>query len=117
MKKLERIFLSAAALAVIGCTTIAPTEYYRPAGSVEKPISLGGQYDPNVGLAGEVTITINGEPVIEERVPLFSNTAELSGEYAGKPVLVQLTKVRTFESKYIRADVMIDDERAASLTF
>ncbi len=117
MKKLSLLFLSVTALAVIGCTTIAPTEYYRPSGSMEKPYRLGGQYDPNVGLAGEVTITINDEPVIQERVPLFSNTAELSGEYAGKPVLVQLTKVRNFESKYIRADVTIDTERAASLTF
>jgi hypothetical protein len=117
MKKLNLLFLSLTALAVIGCTTIAPTEYYRPAGSVEKPYRLGGQLDPTAGWAGEVTITINDEPVIQERVPFFANTAELSGEYNGKPVLVQLTKVRTFESKYIRADVMIDKERAASLTF
>lgn len=117
MKTLKPLLLSVTALALIGCTTIAPTEYYRPAGSVEKPYRIGGQFDPNVGLAGEVTITINGEPIIQERVPLFSNMSELAGEYAGKPVLVDLIKVRNFESKYIRADVTIDDERAVSLTF
>lgn len=112
MKTLNQLFLS---VTVRGCTAIGPTEYYRPAGSVEKPYRIGGQFDPNVGLADE--ITINDEPVIQERVPLFSNTAYLAGEYAGKPVLLDLIKVRNFESKYIRADVTIDDERAVSLTF
>jgi len=110
------LIISLLTLAIVGCTTTAPTEYYRSADAPETVYRIGGEYDPNVGW-GEVTITINDESVIVERLPAFSNTAELTGDYAGKPVLVQLTKVRTFKSKYLRADVTIDKERAASLTF
>ncbi|MGJ8638524.1 MAG: hypothetical protein ACSHYA_03950 [Opitutaceae bacterium] len=104
-------------LIVVGCTTTAPTEYYRPASAAETVYRIGGEYDPNIGWAGAVTITINDESVIREKLPAFSNTAELSGEYAGKPVRVQFTKVRNFKSKYLRADVTIDKEQAVSLTF
>lgn len=117
MKKHQYAILSLTALVAIGCTAVAPTEYYRPAGSVAAPYRLDGEYDPKVGLGGEVTININDEEVIQERLPVFSNTAEMSGEYAGKPILVQLTKVQTFKSRYLRADITIDDERAISLTF
>ena len=117
MQKTPLIALSIVGLAVIGCTTVAPTEYYRPVGSVEKPYRLSGQFDPNEGLAGEVTITVNDEPIIKERLPVFSNTAEMAGEYKGKPVLVYVTRVRNFSSNYLRADVIINKERAVSLTF
>ena len=117
MRKTTAIILSLFALVIVGCTTIAPTEYYRSADALESVYRIGGKYDPNISWAGEVTITINDESVIVEKLPAFSNTAELTGEYEGKTVLVQLTKVRTFKSKYLRADVTIDQERAASLTF
>lgn len=104
-------------IAIVGCTTTAPTEYYRSASAAETVYRIGGEYDPNIGWAGEVTITINDESVIRGELPAFSNTAELFGEYAGKPVRVQFMKVRTFESKYLRADVTIDKEQAVSLTF
>lgn len=117
MNKKTVLILSLFTLVIVGCTTTAPTEYYRSADALETVYRIGGEYDPNIGWAGEVTIIINDESVIVAKLPAFSNTAELTGEYAGKPVLVQLTKVRTFESKYLRADVTIDQERAASLTF
>lgn len=117
MKYKTHLILALLSLAMIGCTTIAPVEHYRSADEAETLYRVGGEYDPNVGWAGEVTITINDEPVIEGRLPAFSNLAEMTGDYAGKPVLVQFTKVRTFKSKYLRADVSIDNERAVSLTF
>jgi len=102
---------------LVGCTTVAPTEYHRPADARETVYRIGGEYDPDVSWAGEVTITINDESVVKEKLPAFANTAEVMSEYRGKPVEVQFTKVRTLNSKYIRADVRIDDEWAASLTF
>lgn len=117
IKKILPLILSILTLAVVGCTTSAQTEFYRPAGSAEAPYRIGGQLDPNTGLAGEVSITINETVVIREKLPPFTNTSELSGEYAGQSVLVVLTKVRSFGSKYVRADVTIGNERAASLTF
>jgi hypothetical protein len=117
MKKTTPFMLTLFTLVIVGCTTTAPTEYYRPANAADTVYRIGGEYDPNVGWAGEVTITINDEAVIRERLPAFTNTAELSGEYAGKPVQVLLTKVRTFKSKYLRGDVRIDNERTVSLTF
>lgn len=104
-------------LVVAGCTTTAPTEYYRPADAPETVYRIGGEYDPNTGWAGEVTITVDDETILREKLPPFSNTAELVGTFEGMPVLVQLTKIRTFKSKYLRADVTIGGERAASLTF
>lgn len=117
MANIRLLILALLTLTAVGCVTKAPTEYYRPAGVAEAVYRIGGEYDPNISWAGEVTITINDEAVIREKLPAFSNTAELSGVYQGKDVLVQLTKVRTFKSKYLRADVMINQEPAASLTF
>jgi len=117
MRKNTVLIICLLTLVFVGCTTTAPTEYYRPSEALETEYRIGGQFDPKVGWAGEVTITIDDEPIIVEKLPFFSNTLELKGEYAGSAVLVQLTKVRTFGSKYIRADVVINKERAASLTF
>lgn len=73
--------------------------------------------DPMSGWAGEVFITVNGQHVIQKKLPAFTNTTEVEGEFEGKSVLVVLTRVQTFGSNYVRADVMIGSERAASLTF
>lgn len=117
MKTKTPLILILFTLAVVGCTTTAPSEYYRSADRPETVYRIGGEYDPSIGWAGEVTITIDDEPILREKLPPFSNTAELVGTFQGMPVLVQLTKVRTFESKYLRADVTIGEEWAASLTF
>jgi len=101
----------------IGCVTTSPTEYYRPKGSAEEPHSLNGKFDPNVGWAGEMIISIDGKPVIHERLAAFSKAGELTGEYGGKAVTVRWSKVRTLKSKYIRADVTINGEPTVSLTF
>ena len=104
-------------LFAVGCATIAPTEYHRPAHAVDTVYRIGGEFEPNTGLAGEVIITIDDEEVIRGKLPALSTTAEFLGEYQGQDVLVELTKVRKIGSKYLRADVTIGNERAASLTF
>ena len=117
MSKKTPLILSLIALAAIGCTTVAPVEYHRPADATATVYRIGGEYDPNIGLAGEVSIMIDEQTVVTEELPAFWNGVEFSGVYQGRSVFVQLTKVRTFGSRYLRADVTIDGERAASLTF
>lgn len=117
MNKLTPLILSILVIAVVGCSTTAQKEYYRPKDSVGERYRIGGKLEPCIVGAGELSITINDEPIIQERLPAFANTAEVSGEYEGKPVLVSLTRVHNFGSRYVRADVSIGDERAASLAF
>jgi hypothetical protein len=117
MRKTIPLILSLLVLGIIGCTTTAQTEFYRPPGSMDEPYRIGGKMDPMSGWAGEVYITINDELVIQKKLPAFTNTTEVIGEYEGKSVIVLLTRVQTFGSNYVRADVTIGSERAASLTF
>lgn len=117
MKKIIPLTLSILFFMLVGCTTTAQTQFYRPAGSVAEPYRIGGKLDPMSGWAGEVYVTINEQLVIQKKLPAFTNTTEVSGEYEGKSVTVVLTRIQTFGSNYVRADVMIGNERAASLTF
>lgn len=107
----------ALAIVVSGCATTAQTQYYRPANYSGAPMQIAGRFDPMQGFAGRGIVTINGETVVEKDMPLMTNTTEASGSYKDKPVTVVFTRIQTFMSSYVRADVMIGNERAASLTF
>ena len=105
--------ISSIGMTVVSCTTTAQTKEFTPIVSVGKPYLIGGKLEAD----RKVSITINGELVVQEKVHTFTKSRGFSGEYNGKPVFVILTNVRTFNSSYIRADVTIGKEKAASLIF
>lgn len=102
--------------AIAGCSTTASTQFYR-AQSQQEPMRIAGKLEPWEGIGGSVYITINEREVIKEKLPLFTNTTEVSGAYEGRRVTVQLTRVRTFLSSYVRAEVYLGSEKAATLSF
>lgn len=116
MKLLLQLTLSVLILGLAGCTTTARPELYKPAESTAATYRIGGELDPYNRGSAVVTITINEEVVIQAKLPALKKTTEGTGTFEGKTVHVLITKVRTFNSSYVRADVTMDGERAASLT-
>jgi hypothetical protein len=103
-------------LSLAGCTTHAPTQGYRPANYAGVPWQIGG-YNDSLSLNGVIHITINGTEVIKKGVPVLGNITEATGSYEGKAVTATITKVQQAFSSYIRADVFVNGEKAASLSF
>jgi len=117
MKTKHIALLLVVAAVFVGCTTVAPTQFYRPASYAGAPYRISGKLEPMKGWAGRVHITINDRTVIKKDLPMFSNSTEVTGTYDGRAVTVVLTRVSTFVSSYLRAEVLIDNERAATLSF
>ncbi|MEQ1668134.1 MAG: hypothetical protein ABL868_06735 [Sulfuriferula sp.] len=121
MRKIN-MFMKIAAFSFVGilltgCATTAPTQYYRPASYAGEPYRIAGKLEPSEGWNGVVAITVNEQVVISKPLPFFTNTTDASGMYNGKQVSATITRIHTFMSSYIRADVFIGAEKAASLTF
>jgi hypothetical protein len=107
---------------VQSCASVAPTQFYRPQNHSGEAYRISDKLEPMSGWAGKVTITINDQPVndqpvITESLPVFSNSTEAKGSFQGKTVTAFITEVTSFLSSYIRADVHIENERAATLAF
>lgn len=100
-----------------GCATTAQTHFYRPANHAGEPYRIAGTFEPMKGWNGVVNITVNEQVVIHKPLPLFTNTTDATGSFKGKKVSATITRVKTFASSFIRADIFIGSERAASLTF
>ena len=62
-------------------------------------------------------VFIDGTEVIKEKLPIFSNNAEYYGTYKGKKVTAIVSTVENLMSSYIKCEVLVDNERAATLTF
>ena len=99
-----------------GCVATSATQLYRPANYSGDPYRISGSFEPWTGLAGQITITVNEREVIKKGLTAFTNVTDLEGEFEGKKVLITVTKVKSLFSSFVRADVFIGAERAASLT-
>ncbi|WP_300458637.1 hypothetical protein [Desulfobacula sp.] len=102
---------------LVGCATTAQTQFYRPVNYAGDPYQISGKFDPMKGWNGVVKIYINRIEVINKPLPVFTNSTDASGVFEDKKVSTTITRIKTFLSSYIRADVFIGSERAASLTF
>lgn len=121
MKKMVKTIMLAGILFItsllVGCATTAQTQFYRPANYSGEPYQISGKLEPMKGWNGVVIIYINNKEVINKPLPLFTNTTDASGSYENKKISTTITRVNTFMSSYIRADVFVGPERAAILTF
>ncbi len=102
---------------LVGCATTAQTQFYRPANYSGEPYQISGKLEPMKGWNGVISIYINNQEVINKPLPLFTNTTDASGNFEDKKISTTITRVNTFMSSFIRADVFIGAERAAILTF
>lgn len=112
---MKALIAALAVLALAGCATTATSTAYRSAGQVDA-WQIGGSFD---GVNG-ITITINGNKVIEESMGMFSGigSREFTGTYQGKPILAECEYKRQFYAAgYMQCQVFVSNERAANLRF
>lgn len=104
-------------LSLIGCTTTAPVQTYRPAKHDGQPWQISGSYDQ---MSYAVAITINGQEAAKGKFALFQSTTDLAGRYADKAVSASCSKIPIYPSSTIytiNCMVFVDSERAVTLQF
>lgn len=103
----------AALVFLTACATTAPSQYYRPAGAPD-PVKISGDYNE---FTYKVNISFNGDPVLSGNLPIFGSDVELSGVYSGSPVSAYCNRKTSALRQNIQCMVLMDNERAATLTF
>lgn len=110
---------------LIGCMAntvdVSPVQSYRPANSDvvwEISGSLYSEFDQITGaITRKLNIHINNEPVIDGMLSAMA-TGELSGLYKESKVhALCSSEVKTTSWMDVRCIILVDNERAATLTF
>lgn len=112
-KNTASVFFLCTLLATAGCSTVAPSQGYRPAGSTAAPWQISGElYDFT-----NVKIFINGAKVIDERLSLMSGEGEFQSTYNGKPVMAHCSTSAGLVTASTKCFVFVENEKAATLSF
>lgn len=99
--------------ALVACTTVAPSQGYRPAGSMAAPWQIRGElFDIT-----NVKIFVNDTKVIDERVSFISGDGEFRGRYEGKAITASCNTSTGLVTISTRCIVFVENERAATLSF
>lgn len=107
---MKKVFLASLLLALVGCTTASPKQFYRPAGA-EQQIEISGRFN---NLSFEHQVLVNGETVIVGNLPYDYADASFSGTYNSQPVSSDCH----WKSKTdLQCLVKMNGEMAATLTF
>ena len=95
------------------CTTVAPTQGYRSAGSTAAPWQIRGElFDIT-----NVKIFINDTKVIDERVSLMSGDGEFRARYDGKNISASCSTSAGLMIASTKCMVFVENEKAATLSF
>jgi hypothetical protein len=98
-------------LLAAGCTTVAPSQTYRPANYAGAAWDISGEMDDSTDM---VIIKINNEIVITHYLSTWTGDGEFSSAYKGKPVTASCM---TDGTNTTHCFVFINGEKAATLTF
>jgi len=114
----RRLAISAATIALIAlsisaCSTVAPSQGYRSAGSTAAPWQISGELFDFTN----VKIFIDGAIVIDERISLLSGDGEFHSSYNGKQIMANCSTSSGLMSSSTKCFVFVDNERAATLSF
>jgi len=96
-----------------GCSTVAPSQGYRPAGSTAAPWQISGELFDFTN----VKIFINGSKVIDERVSLMSGEGEFHTSFNGKQVMASCSTSAGLMATSTKCIVFVENEKAATLSF
>ncbi len=121
-----RLLIALSLFTITACTTtstdVSPSQSYRPAGSSDL-WTISGNLDSEftTGLVDEVTrmlyVYINGEEVISGQLSA-RGTGELSGSFRDHSIVSNCSsEQRTPTWIDVRCMILVDNERAATLTF
>ena len=100
-------------LSATACTTVAPSQGYRPAGSTAAPWQISGELFDFTN----VKIFINGTKVIDERLSLMSGDGEFHSLYNGKQIMASCSTSAGLVLSSTKCMVFVDNERSATLSF
>lgn len=107
---MKNLLITSLVLALVGCTTASPKQFYRPADSQDQ-LEISGRFN-QISFAHEVMI--NGETVIKGDLPYNYDDARFSGNYDGREVTSECQWKKKVDLSCL---VSIDGEKAATLTF
>jgi len=105
--------ITSIALSISSCSTVAPSQGYRSAGSTAAPWQISGELFDFTN----VKIFINGSKVIDERVSLLSGEGEFHSTYGGKQILASCSTSAGLLTAGTKCIVFVENERAATLSF
>jgi hypothetical protein len=106
-------FISAFTLSITACTTVAPSQGYRPSGSTAAPWQISGElFDIT-----NVKIFVNGSMVIDKRLSLLTGDGEFNSSYNGKQIMASCSTNTGLVSSSTKCIVFVDNEKAATLSF
>jgi len=107
-----RHFWIVLAVSVLLACAPVPKERYTPPGA-DRPWEISGNHKDHTN---ELTITINGDPVIKGTVDHRRGEDALTGSYEGRAISVTCTSVDNYAVPQERCTVLVDGEQAAVLT-
>ncbi|HEY5582610.1 MAG TPA: hypothetical protein VIK56_15880 [Rhodoferax sp.] len=114
----KRLVITAASIALLAfsissCSTVAPSQGYRSAGSTAAPWQISGELFDFTN----VKIFINGAKIIDERVSLLSGDGDFQGAYNGKQIMASCSTSSGLLTTATKCIVFVENERAATLSF
>ncbi len=105
--------LSVLSVLVTGCSTVAPSQGYRSAGSTTAPWQISGELFDFTN----VKIFIDGTKVIDQRVSLLNGGGEFQSTYRGKQIMASCSTSAGLLAASTKCIVFVENERAATLSF
>jgi hypothetical protein len=108
---MKNLLIASMIILLTACTTIAPSQTYRPANYSGAAWNITGEMDDAHDM---VIIKIDNEIVINHALDLWSGDGEFTGIYKGKPVTASCM---TDGTDTTHCFVFINGEKAATLTF
>jgi hypothetical protein len=107
---MNKLFIVALLVSLIGCTTAAPKQFYRPAGEAAQ-LEIYGRFNQ---ISFEHQVLINGDTVIVGSLPYNYDPASFNGTYED----MKVTSDCEWKSKTdLFCLVKVNDEMAATLSF
>lgn len=107
---MKHVLLAGMTIALIGCTTASPKQFYRPAGA-QQQVEISGRFNQ---ISFEHQVIINGDTIIIGDLPYNYDDASFSGQYNNMPVTSDCRWKRKTDLTCL---VKINNEMAATLTF
>jgi len=117
MIRMKRLCLEFIALLFIAGCAASPAKIYRPRGYYGDAWKIKATIIPGLinQAPTELTIQVNGQKVIKEKLSSFQNSYELEGKYEGFKIIAKCSKVNNWQDySSWRVLVFVDNEIAAT---
>lgn len=110
---MKRLIL--ATLILTGCSSMAPATGLQVDGEQE-PWQITAKHDDYIP-GGRITIAINGEQIIQERLPTFGRQATFNGSYRNRKVRVACQQISSFMGFLydVQCTVTVNDRHTTTL--